>query len=92
MARLQASERALFFREFCYLKLNQTCYKCRSDERRKAMQNENFNESQQKVNLRVSVHQKDGHRVNSQKNPRLATRGKNVAEWSQYDGTECSFN
>lgn len=47
------------------------------------MQDENFNESQQKVNLRVSVHQKDEHRVNSQKNPLLAARGKNVAEWSR---------
>lgn len=47
------------------------------------MQNENFNKSQQKVNLKVNVHQKDEHRVNSQKNPRLATRGKNVAEWSR---------
>lgn len=37
------------------------------------MQNENFNESQQKVNLRVSVHQKDEHRGNSQKNPLMAT-------------------
>lgn len=33
------------------------------------MQNENFNKSQQKVSLRVSVHQKDGYRLNSQKNP-----------------------
>lgn len=47
------------------------------------MQNENFNEPKQKVNLRVNVYQKDEHRGNSQKNPRLATRGKNVAEWSR---------
>lgn len=47
------------------------------------MRNKEFNKSQKKVNLRVSVHQKDEHRVNSQKNPLLATRGKNVAEWSQ---------
>lgn len=40
------------------------------------MRNKEFNKSQQKVNLRVSVHQKDGHRLNSQKNPRLVTRGK----------------
>lgn len=33
------------------------------------MQNENFNKSQQKENLKVNVHQKDGHRLNSQKNP-----------------------
>lgn len=79
----QASERALFFREFCYPKLNQTCYKCQSDERRKVMRNENFNKSQQKENLKVNVYQKDEHRGNSQKNPRLATRGKNVAEWSR---------
>lgn len=38
------------------------------------MQNENFNfnESQQKVNLKVNVYQKDEHRVNSQKNPLMA--------------------
>ena len=47
------------------------------------MRNENFNESQQKVNLKVNVHQKDGHRLNSQKNPLMAARGKNVAEWSR---------
>ena len=33
------------------------------------MQNENFNKSQQKVNLRVNVYPKDEHRGNSQKNP-----------------------
>lgn len=52
------------------------------------MQDENFNESQQKVNLRVSVHQKDGHRLNSQKNPLMAVRGKNVAEWSPRNGID----
>lgn len=52
------------------------------------MQNENFNESQQKINLRVSVHQKDGHRLNSQKNPLMAARGKNVAEWSPRNGID----
>lgn len=52
------------------------------------MRNENFNKSQKKINLRVSVHQKDGHRLNSQKNPRLATRGKNVAEWSPRNGID----
>ena len=43
------------------------------------MRNKEFNKSQKKVNLRVSVHQK----VNSQKNPLMAARGKNVAEWSR---------
>lgn len=52
------------------------------------MQNENFNESQQKVNLKVNVHQKDGHRLNSQKNPLMAARGKNVAEWSPRNGID----
>lgn len=52
------------------------------------MQNENFNKSQQKINLRVNVYQKDEHRGNSQKNPRLATRGKNVAEWSPRNGID----
>lgn len=45
------------------------------------MRNKEFNKSQKKVNL--SVHQKDGHRLNSQKNPLMAARGKNVAEWSR---------
>lgn len=36
------------------------------------MRNKEFNKSQKKVNLRVSVHQKDGHRLNSQKNPLMA--------------------
>lgn len=47
------------------------------------MRSKEFNKSQKKVNLRVSVHQKDGHRLNSQKNPLMAARGKNVAEWSR---------
>lgn len=49
------------------------------------MRNENFNESQQKVNLRVSVHQKDEHRVNSQKNPLMAAVVKMLLSGLDWD-------
>lgn len=52
------------------------------------MQNEKINKPQQKENLRVNVYQKDEHRGNSQKNPLMATRGKNVAEWSPRNGID----
>lgn len=48
-------------------------------------------EEQQKVNLRVSVHQKDGHRLNSQKNPLMAAVVKMLLSGLD-NGTECSFN
>jgi hypothetical protein len=55
------------------------------------MRNKEFNKSQQKVNLRVSVHQKDGHRLNSQKNPLMAAVVKMLLSGLD-NGTECSFN
>ena len=49
------------------------------------MRNENFNKSKQKVNLRVSVHQKDGHRLNSQKNPLMAAVVKMLLSGLDWD-------
>lgn len=57
------------------------------------MRNKEFNKSQKKVNLRVSVHQKDGHRLNSQKNPLMAAVVKMLLSGLPEMGlTESSFS
>lgn len=55
------------------------------------MRNKEFNKSQQKVNLRVSVHQKDGHRLNSQKNPQGQV-AKMLSGLPEMGLTESSFS